>query len=164
MGTSLAEIDVRHTAADSPEAAELLREYVTELVRRLQGSEPSSAEVDAAQAEQPNDDLTPPDGAFLLAYTAGRAAGCAGVRRLDTHTWELKRMFVRPSSRGLGVGRRLLEVAEEHARESGAETMVLDTRSDLIEARTLYAAHGYVEVSDYNGSVYADHWFAKLLT
>ncbi|MBA0128158.1 GNAT family N-acetyltransferase [Haloechinothrix sp. YIM 98757] len=164
MGTSLAEIDVRHTAVDNPEAAELLREYVTDLVRRSNGSEPTAAEVDAAQAEQPNDDLSPPDGAFLLAYTAGRAAGCVGIRRLDTHTWELKRMFVRPSGRGLGIGRALLEAAEERARESGAHTMVLDTRSDLIEARTLYAAHGYAEVSDYNSNVHADHWFAKLLT
>lgn len=52
-------------------------------------------------------------------------------------------------------------VAEEAARRSGARVMRLDTRSDLVEARALYARHGYREIEPYAERLYADHWFEK---
>ncbi|WP_428833194.1 hypothetical protein [Micromonospora coerulea] len=52
---------------------------------------------------------------------------------------------------------------EETARAAGADRIRLDTRDDLIEARALYARHGYVEIPAYNAGRYAEHWFEKLL-
>ena len=82
---------------------------------------------------------------------------------LNATTAELKRVFVRADLRGKGGATVLLEAAEEAARDLGAERILLDTRSDLVEARALYARHGYTEIEPYNDHDYAEHWFAKRL-
>jgi ribosomal protein S18 acetylase RimI-like enzyme len=88
----------------------------------------------------------PPQGALLLA--PGR--GCVGVRPLDARTAEMKRLFVRPSARGQGLGRRLALAAIAEARERGYSRMVLDTISEKMgEAVTLYRALGFREIAPY---------------
>ncbi|PWU62123.1 GNAT family N-acetyltransferase, partial [Micromonospora globispora] len=52
---------------------------------------------------------------------------------------------------------------EEQARAAGADRIRLDTRADLVEARALYARHGYVEIPAFNDGQYAEHWFEKTL-
>ncbi|CAM5276926.1 N-acetyltransferase [Streptomyces avidinii] len=64
---------------------------------------------------------------------------------------------------GTGGGAALLEVLEAEARALGAVRVRLDTRSDLVEARALYARHGYAEIPAYNDGQYAQHWFEKPL-
>lgn len=98
-----------------------------------------------------------------MARYDGRPAGCVGVKLVEAHSAEIKRMFVRHDLRGLGGGSRLVGAAESAARELGATTVRLDTRHDLVEARALYSKHGYVETPPYSGSLYADHWFTKSL-
>lgn len=148
----------------SPEAATLLRRYYTELIVRYYGRPTDDAEVSAVLAEEPSDDLTPPTGEFLAARRDGVPAGCVGLRVLDAHTMELTRMFVGPEARGQGVASLLIGAAEACARDTfGADAIRLDTRKDLIEARALYAKHGYKEIERYNTSPYADHWFEKRL-
>jgi ribosomal protein S18 acetylase RimI-like enzyme len=66
-------------------------------------------------------------------------------------------------ARGQGGASQLLRAAEEAARGLGAEVMRLDTRHDLVEARGLYAKHGYREIAPYDERRYADHWFEKRL-
>jgi len=83
---------------------------------------------------------------------------------LDATTGELSRVFVRPDLRGRGAAPLLLTAAEAAARELGARTLILDTRGDLVEARALYARHGYEETAAHNDDVYAEHWFRKDLT
>lgn len=145
------------------DATELLRDYFTEMVSRYVHRAAGQDEVDAALAEDPSDALTPPSGAFLLARHEGRPAGCVGVKLLDEGLAEIKRMFVHRGLRGLGGGSQLVRAAEQTARDLGATTVRLDTRHDLVEARALYAKHGYVETPSYAGSPYADHWFEKVL-
>jgi GNAT superfamily N-acetyltransferase len=70
-------------------------------------------------------------------------------------------MYVADRARRRGLGRRLLEELESAALASGRTVLRLDTRGDLIEARRLYATHGYREVHAFNNSPYAQHWFAK---
>ncbi len=101
---------------------------------------------------------------LLVARYDGEPAGTAGVRLLDAGTAELKRVFVRKELRGRGGAPALLAAAEDAARALGAARMVLDTRGDLIESRTLYARHGYEETEPYNHDQYSEHWFAKPLT
>jgi ribosomal protein S18 acetylase RimI-like enzyme len=77
---------------------------------------------------------------------------------------DLKRMWVDPTSRGLGVGRRLLETLEALAYEHGVTVLRLETNHALREAIELYRRAGFVEVAPFNDEPYAHHWFAKTLT
>lgn len=148
---------------DHPEAADLLRRYFTEIVSRYHRRIANAEEIDAAMTEDPSADLVPPGGLFLLASRGDVVAGCAGLRLLAPETAEIKRLFVRADARRLGGGSFLLAAAERSATDLGATTMRLDTRHDLVEARRLYGAHGYVEVPPYADARYADHWFEKPL-
>jgi ribosomal protein S18 acetylase RimI-like enzyme len=89
----------------------------------------------------------PPRGALLLA--AGQ--GCVGVRPLDAQTAEMKRLFVRPGARGLGLGRKLAQAAIADARERGFSRMVLDTIGEKMgEAVALYRSLGFREIAPYH--------------
>src|SRR3954467_12410523 len=66
----------------------------------------------------------PPDGAFLAARIDGRAVGGGGIARFDATRGELKRMYVEPGSRGLGIGGRLLAALEDEARSLGYVALV----------------------------------------
>ncbi|WP_231104780.1 GNAT family N-acetyltransferase [Haloechinothrix halophila] len=148
---------------DDPDGYRILRAYMAEVASRFWGSAATSAEVDEVLLEDPSDDLVPPTGVFLLARDASGPVGCVAVRRLSDGDCELKRMYVDPAARGRGVGRELVAAAEQAAREFGATTLKLDTRADLVEARTLYVSCGFVEIKAYNDAWYADHWYAKRL-
>ena len=82
-------------------------------------------------------------------------------RPLGADAAYLKRMWVAPEARGLGLGRRLLSELEEHARRHGATVARLETNRSLAEAISLYRSAGYVEVPRFNDEPYADHWFEK---
>ncbi|TDQ53451.1 GNAT family N-acetyltransferase [Actinorugispora endophytica] len=148
---------------DHPDAAAVLRRYTADVAGRYYGRPATEEEVDAAIAGDPSDDLAPPDGLFLLARGRDGVAGCVGVRRVDAGTAELRRLFVSAEARGSGCGSALVAAAEQAARGLGAATIRLDTRRDLVEARSLYARRGYTEVPPFNDGPYADHWYAKRL-
>lgn len=164
---------IERTDPGHPEAAAILRQYVVELVERYHERSTTDDEIDALLVEHGNDDLRPPTGLFLLVRDGdgdwagdgqtGTIIGCVGLRWLDSETSELTRMFVRPDARRRGVASRLINAAEDEARTAGAKRMRLDTRTDLVEARALYARHGYAEIEDYNDGFFADHWFEKTL-
>ncbi|MCM0676566.1 GNAT family N-acetyltransferase [Micromonospora phytophila] len=147
---------------DQPDAVTLLEEYYEEMVRRYHRRPVRPGEVEAAMADDPSDDLAPPTGFFLIAHRDGQLAGCAGLRHRPEWA-ELTRVYLRPAHRGRGGGAVLLTTVEQRARANGIHRIRLDTRSDLVEARALYARHGYREIPAYNGGVYAEHWFEKLL-
>jgi GNAT superfamily N-acetyltransferase len=149
----------------SPEAAAILREYLAEMITRYFGRCTDDAEIDHYLSDgHDSDDLTPPTGLLLLARRDGTVVGCVGLRRMDAETCELTRMFVRPSARGAGGAARLLAAAEVEAQRLGAAAIRLNTRKDLVEARALYAKHGYGEIPPYGDDPLADHWFEKRLT
>jgi GNAT superfamily N-acetyltransferase len=153
--------------AGSTEAASLLREYYIEVSDRYYqlhcGRTSTPAEIEQGLANSPSDDLAPPTGVFLLGRYGDAPAACAGLRVLDPRTVELTRMFVRPARRGRGGGSRLLAAAAEAARDLGAGRIVLDTRLDLVEARTLYLKHGYAEIPAISNRPYAEIWYGKQL-
>jgi ribosomal protein S18 acetylase RimI-like enzyme len=70
----------------------------------------------------------------------------------------------RAPARPPSLGSRLLDCLEEHARGHRVSALRLDTRRDLIEARRLYARHGYREVTPFSSGPNADHWFEKTLS
>lgn len=104
-----------------------------------------------------------PHGLFLLATADEEPVGCGALTFLDESTAEIKRMWVSPNCRGLGLGRSLLRSLEAEARLRGYKRIVLDTNGSLKEAISLYKREGYVEVATYNDNPYAELWFAKLL-
>ncbi|MFH8738083.1 GNAT family N-acetyltransferase [Streptomyces sp. NPDC017964] len=146
---------------------EVMREYFTEMGRRVLGRPGTEAELQAVLVEDPHHVLSPPDGEFLVARgDEGEFLGCAGLRLLRgaPETAELKRMFVRPAGRGAGLGRGLLLAVEQSARRLGAARIVCETNTQLTEARALYTRHGYEETGPYEGHGKADHWYVKVLS
>jgi putative acetyltransferase len=82
-------------------------------------------------------------GAFLVARDGDRAVGCGAIRRLNPTTAELKRMFVEPEYRGLGVGWALLTSLEAAARHLGVQRLVLETGIYQEAAIALYRRAGF---------------------
>ena len=91
----------------------------------------------------------PPRGALFLAWVEGDSAGCVGVRPIDAHTCEMKRLYVRPEFRVRGVGRVLAERALEEGRDLGYESMRLDTVPSMTAAIALYRSMGFTDIPAY---------------
>jgi ribosomal protein S18 acetylase RimI-like enzyme len=90
--------------------------------------------------------------------------GCGALRFDAAGIVEIKRVWLAPHARGLGLGGRLLTALEAHARSHGARLARLATNRALTEAIALYRRSGYREVPPFNDEHYADHWFEKPLT
>jgi DNA-binding MarR family transcriptional regulator/predicted GNAT family N-acyltransferase len=167
LATAMAEVERLLTASmvtvsvtdpRLPEAQQCLSAYAAELAFRLEGGfDPARARrVDAA-------DMSEPRGLLLIAWLRGDAVGCGALRLHGDTSAEIKRMWVSPTARGLGLGRRLITELESHAREHGIQVLRLDTNRTLTEAIALYRSSGYVQVPRFNDEPYADHWFEKTL-
>lgn len=140
--------------------------YYADIVGRYYGRPATRMEILDAEAGYPSDDLVAPSGILLLARRGPIVLGCAGMRvrsREIGKIGEVTRVFVEPASRGNGVGRLLMEELELKSRELGVDALRLDTRTDLVEARGLYASLGYIEGEAHNTDPYANHWFQKEL-
>ncbi len=152
---------VRFTIEDpaSADAQWCLNQYYAELNTRFEaGFSPAVAlPVDASA-------VTPPAGALFVARLRGRPVGCGAIKLRGRTHGLLKRMWISPSARGLGLGRRLLMTLEQHAREAGIRIVRLETNRALREAIALYQQSGYVEVAPFDAEPYAHHWFEKRLT
>jgi len=91
----------------------------------------------------------PPTGELLLARVNNALAGCVALRALDRRTLEMKRLYVRPSTRGTGLGRRLVEAAIAISRQGAYSELRLDTLATMNPARALYQSLGFVEIPPY---------------
>lgn len=142
----------------TPDARWCIQQYIAELnVRFDAGWDPSRS----ISAEP--DELVPPAGALLIARLRGQAIGCGALKFHGRAPAELKRMWIAPEARGLGLGRRLLQELERHARQAGVRLVRLETNRALKEAIHLYRSSGYREVPAFNSEPYAHHWFEKKL-
>ena len=156
----MSSVDIRivREEPDIEEAEGLLRRYYGELDARL----PGGFELDASGPTSVAELVSLP-GAFLVTRIDGHPVGCGSVRPLGGETAEIKRMWIDPSTRGRGIGRRLLAALEEIARELSCPVVRLDTSAQLPEALALYRSSGYHDIPAYNDNPYADHWLEKLL-
>ncbi|HEY8067565.1 MAG TPA: GNAT family N-acetyltransferase [Burkholderiales bacterium] len=94
----------------------------------------------------------PPGGTLLIARDGEMPAGCVALRRLDSRTGEMKRMYVRAQHRGSGLGRHLAVEVIEAARKAGCARVVLDTLPKLAPAIALYRDLGFRETGPYLAS------------
>ncbi|MES2171916.1 MAG: GNAT family N-acetyltransferase [Actinomycetota bacterium] len=103
---------------------------------------------------------------FFVAYSDdGEPLGCGGLRRLDDSEGEIKRMYVRPESRGTGVSTAILRTLEDYARGLGWHRLVLETGEEQPDAIRFYEREGYTRIPNFG--YYVDSpislCFAKLL-
>ncbi len=153
---SAVEVAVRDPA--DPAARACVRAYVEELGRRFDTG------FDPARSLPADDrDMIAPAGLFLVATLHSEAVGCGGIKFHDDAPAEVKRMWVAPAARGLGLGRRLLTELEAHAVARGVTGLRLETNGTLAEAISLYRTSGYREVAAFSDEPYAHHWFEKAL-
>jgi GNAT superfamily N-acetyltransferase len=146
---------------DIAQAAVLFREYVDWLGVDLgfQGFEAELASLPGKYA--------PPAGELMLAHApAGDVLGCVAMRALEgTAVCEMKRLYVRPAARGLGIGAALVEAIIGCAQELGYAQMKLDTLAGMQEAVALYKRFGFAEIpAYYHNPVPGTVYLAKQLT
>ncbi|ULL19126.1 GNAT family N-acetyltransferase [Paenibacillus sp. H1-7] len=80
---------------------------------------------------------------FVVAYLDGKAAGCGAYRPLDSHSAELKRIFVDPAYRNRGIASRVMTFLEQDAKQAGFTAMLLETGPMQQESIELYKKFGY---------------------
>ena len=140
----------------SGDALFALTQYFDELDRRFpDGFDPG----DALVADAPL--LRAPTGVLVVAHSSDDPVACGAVMRINESTGEIKRMWVAPDWRGVGLGQRMLAHLEARARALGHTRVVLDTNSTLVEAIHMYERSGYHPIPRYNDNPYALRWFAK---
>lgn len=130
---------------DHPDAVALIAEVQQEYVVRY--GEIDHTPVDPAQ-------FAPPEGLFLVGYHDGAPVACGGWRVYGEDAAELKRMYVRPAGRGLGLARAMLAELERTAAAAGRRRIVLETGLRQPEAIALYRSSGYAQVPRFG--YYAD--------
>ena len=107
-----------------------------------------------------------PRGCVLLATVAGETAGCVALRPLDnvdySNACEMKRLYVRPNFRRLGLGRLLTEYILDAATMAGYSSVLLDTLDDMEAARELYTDLGFEEIPPFYHSPIAGAHYLKV--
>jgi len=154
----LEKIEVREEPFDTPASTALVADYVAEIKAMYPEWTPDVPPRMNAR------DVEPPHGRWLIAHLDGRAVGCAGLKRLDERTGEIKRIYVAPDARGAGVARALIAGLEAAARDAGYDTVRLDTGAKQEASVALFRSAGYEPTADYNGNPVAAYWFEKRIT
>lgn len=139
-------------------AKHCLRAFAAELSQRL------NLEFDLKKSGDPElSQMMHPHGTFVVARLGDMPVGCVGIKGNGGALAEVKRMWIAPAARGLGLARQLMTTAEDAARGLGITTLRLDTNSALVEAVGLYRSMGWVEIDRFNDDPYPDLFFEKQL-
>jgi len=150
-------VTLKEVPFDAAPVQRLLDDWNDELIATIPGFTPrGGSTVRASEFERP-------DGVFLLALSDGGPVGCGGLRRIGRDIGEVKRLFVRPTARGHGTGRALLQGLEQRAHQFEVTELRLDTAGEQPAALALFRSADYQPIADYNGNPYARYWFAKQL-
>ncbi len=151
------EIFQAETAAQIEEVRRLFREYEKwlELDICFQGFEAEVANLPGKYAK--------PDGRLLLAAVDGAIAGCIALRKLEENICEMKRLYLRDTFRGSGLGNKLIEKVIAEARLIAYQKMRLDTLpGKMAKAVRLYESHGFRQISAYYENPYAETLYMEL--
>ena len=147
----LSAIGIAVEPADSADARWCLGHYYAELASRFEGGfDPGPGGYD-------------PSGSMLVARLDGTPVGCGVLRDLGGDVGEIKRLWVAPAARGLGLASLLMDRLEVMARDAKYRAIRLDTNRTLVEAQAMYARRGYAEIARYNDNPFAHRWYEKRL-
>ena len=143
------------TAVDFEKGKQLFLQYIQSLNFAL-----TFQDVDRELAEI-SVEYNAPTGALLLAFDDEKAIACAGIRKIDGTTAELKRMFVDPTYRGLQLGQQILQQALNETKQLGYKYIRLDTVPHMQAAIKLYKAAGFYDIEPYRfnpieGAIYME--------
>jgi ribosomal protein S18 acetylase RimI-like enzyme len=143
MLSSMLLVTQARSADDIDTVRKLMREYQQRLGVDLsfQGFETELAALPGSYA--------PPTGRLLLAWHEQAAVGCVALQRVNPLRAEMKRLYVPPTARGLGVGRTLVEQLLAEAQAIGYSEVVLDTLPNMVEAQRLYQQFGFRDIEPY---------------
>ncbi len=144
------------SVSDVDEIRELFVEYAESL-----GFSLCFQSFDKELAEFPGD-YSPPSGSLALARADGKIAGCVALHGLDPGTCEMKRLYVKPGYRGLGIGRRLAKWIIADAAQKGYYRMRLDTLETMREARVMYESLGFRRIDPYRFNPLEDAVYMEL--
>jgi pimeloyl-ACP methyl ester carboxylesterase/GNAT superfamily N-acetyltransferase len=150
-------IRIREEPYDGPAAKVLVPDYVAEIRAMYPEWTP---EVPPRLTPA---DVEPPAGRWVVAYRRTEPVACAALKRLDDHTAEIKRVYVAPAARGLGVARAILARLEQIAQDVGYTAVRMDTGARQPASAALFSSSGYEQIADYNGNPVAAYWFEKRL-
>jgi DNA-binding MarR family transcriptional regulator/GNAT superfamily N-acetyltransferase len=151
-------VRVEEVPPTSRDAEFCLSHYFRELAERF------DVGFDPAKSLSPtHEEFAPPSGTFLVMRLHGEPVACGGFKHDAPGVAYIKRMWVSREARGLGLGRRILQLLEGRAWELGYRKLRLETQKSLKEAQQLYRSNGYREVAPFNDEPYAHHWFEKSL-
>lgn len=147
-------------AADVGSTQLIFREYAAGL-----GIDLCFQDFDAELAALPGD-YAAPRGTLLLAWVDGVLAGCCALRPIDNCDYanaaEMKRLYVRPAFRGLGLGRQLAQHILDSAQLNGYDSVLLDTLNDMEIARAMYEDLGFKEIPPYYHNPLAGAHYLKV--
>lgn len=146
-------------AAD-PSAIGLCRELFREYQRSLD-VDLCFQNFEAELAALPGD-YAPPRGRLIIAFIDGQPAACVALRPVDDRTAEMKRLYVRPASRGQKLGLCLVRSVISQARDVGYHWLVLDTLPSMSEAQAMYERLGFVDIPPYTHNPIAGSRFMGL--
>lgn len=147
------------TAEDVAAVRVLLREYQT-----LLGVDLSFQAFESEMRDLPGE-YAAPGGRLLLATHEQTHVGCVALRAAGGARAEMKRLFVRPGNRGLGVGRVLVARILSEASAMGYDEVVLDTLPSMIEAQRLYEQFGFSDIAAYRPNpIVGTRYLGKRLT
>lgn len=152
-------VEIRVEGPESRGARFCMNAYYTELDSRFESGFDRELSLTLG-----SDDLTESAGLLAVAYLRNEPIACGALRFRDGGVADVKRMWVAPQARGLGIGRRLLEELESRARSRGCHLLRLDTNRHLEVAINLYRTSGFREVAAFNKEPYAHYWFEKRLS
>lgn len=144
-------------SADIPTIREMFQEYAAwvEVSLCFQGFEKELAELPG--------DYTPPNGRLLIARIDNQIAGCVALRSLGDDICEMKRLYVRPAFRHLGLGRKLTDSVINEARSIGYLKMRLDTLPGKMDrAIAMYRSLGFREIPRYYDNPHDEAMFMEL--
>lgn len=122
---------------------ELLEEYIDSLHLDL-----SFQDIQEEMTSFP-DKYREPAGAFIIAKCGEIVCGCVGLKRINLDICEMKRLFVRDDFKGLGIGKRLIELILLEAKKKGYRKIRLDTLPSMKKAQDLYRYFGFYEIEPY---------------
>lgn len=145
---------IRLLSGASPELVSVVRELFTEYAESL-GIDLSFQNFEMELATLPGD-YAPPRGELLLAYADAVPAGCVAMRPLSVSCCEMKRLWVRPSFRGAGLGTLLAQAIQERARAAGYASIRLDTLGQMAGAQALYRKLGFRKIAAYYPNPFPD--------